>query len=840
MAKKTPKQVKPKTGLARCMELASNKKGLIFISAILSSLASIASFIPYIAVYFIIRSILQVYPNLNSLDVNEVIGYGWLALGGIIANILLYFLAIFCSHLAAFGTLYELKVKFAEHITKIPLGYHLTIGSGRLRKIMDENIESVEGFIAHQFPDFVASVTAPIVMVILLFAIDWRFGIASLVGIILAFIVQFMGYGSGAMKENMGKYQIALEDMNNASVEYVRGMPVVKAFNQTANSFEQLKHAISQYTEWVLKFSLGWQNCMPAFTTIINNIYLVLIPVGILIGTNAVNQKEFLMTFIFYLLFVPAVAGILNKIMYVSESFMQINGNVARMDEIFNIPVLKDTQISKTFDNDNVTFDNVSLRIAEHLRKLPMSFFNTKDLSELTTNMMSDCSSMESMLSSTIPPLIANGISVTLTCVLLALFDWRLALCVFITLPIAFLVIWCSRKYQIKLFEKQVETKLNASSQVQEYLEGIKIIKSCNLSGVHFRTLNRALLEMKKIAVKVEMVVGIFMSSASMILQAGIGITIFVGTILLVNGQIELLPLLMFFLIVTKIYGPILAILSQLTTLLNLNVVTERMKTLLTTPAMSGKEETPQTYNIKLNDVSFAYNNEDVIHNVSCTIPQGSITALVGPSGSGKSTIAKLIARFWDIQSGSITIGNKNIKTINPENLMEKMSFVFQDVTLFNDTVFNNIQMGNPNATKEQVYKAAKVAYCDEFVRNLPNGYDTILGENGSTLSGGERQRISIARALLKDSPIILLDEATASLDPENEVFVQKALAHLIKGKTVIMIAHRLRTVVDADQILVMENGKIVEHGTHNELMERKGLYHKLYSIQQESLGWSV
>ena len=385
-----------------------------------------------------------------------------------------------------------------------------------------------------------------------------------------------------------------------------------------------------------------------------------------------------------------------------------------------------------------------------------------------------------------------------------------------------------------------METKLNASSQVQEYLEGIKIIKSCNLSGVHVRTLNRALLEMKKIAVKVEMVVGIFMSSASMILQAGIGITIFVGTILLVNGQIELLPLLMFFLIVTKIYGPILAILSQLTTLLNLNVVTERMKTLLTTPAMSGKEETPQTYNIKLNDVSFAYNNEDVIHNVSCTIPQGSITALVGPSGSGKSTIAKLIARFWDIQSGSITIGNKNIKTINPENLMEKMSFVFQDVTLFNDTVFNNIQMGNPNATKEQVYKAAKVAYCDEFVRNLPNGYDTILGENGSTLSGGERQRISIARALLKDSPIILLDEATASLDPENEVFVQKALAHLIKGKTVIMIAHRLRTVVDADQILVMENGKIVEHGTHNELMERKGLYHKLYSIQQESLGWSV
>lgn len=489
-----------------------------------------------------------------------------------------------------------------------------------------------------------------------------------------------------------------------------------------------------------------------------------------------------------------------------------------------------------SYKESNVT----RLRIAEHLRKLPMSFFNTKDLSELTTNMMSDCSSMESMLSSTIPPLIANVISATITCILLAFFDWRLAICVFITMPLAFLIIWLSRKYQKKLFERQVDAKLQASSQVQEYLEGMKIIKSCNLSGSQFSTLNKALLAMKKIAVKVEMVVGVFMSGASMILQAGIGITIFVGTLLLLDGQIELLPLLMFFLIVTKIYGPILAILSQLTTLLNLNVVTERMRTLLTAPVMSGKEETTKNYDIELKNVSFAYNEEEVIHDVSCKIPQGSVTALVGPSGSGKSTIAKLIARFWDIQKGTITVGNKDIKTINPESLMQEMSFVFQDVTLFNDTIFNNIQMGNPNATREQVFAAAKAAYCDEFVRNMPDGYNTVLGENGSTLSGGERQRISIARALLKDSPIILLDEATASLDPENEVFVQKAIAKLVENKTVIIIAHRLRTVVDADQILVLDNGKLVEYGTHNELMRKNGLYHKLYHIQQESLGWAV
>lgn len=489
-----------------------------------------------------------------------------------------------------------------------------------------------------------------------------------------------------------------------------------------------------------------------------------------------------------------------------------------------------------SYKESNVT----RLRIAEHLRKLPMSFFNTKDLSELTTNMMSDCSSMESMLSSTIPPLIANVISATITCILLAFFDWRLAICVFITMPLAFLIIWLSRKYQKKLFERQVDAKLQASSQVQEYLEGMKIIKSCNLSGSQFSTLNKALLAMKKIAVKVEMVVGVFMSGASMILQAGIGITIFVGTLLLLDGQIELLPLLMFFLIVIKIYGPILAILSQLTTLLNLNVVTERMRTLLTAPVMSGKQQTSKRYDIELSNVSFAYNEEEVIHDVSCKIPQGNVTALVGPSGSGKSTISKLIARFWDIQKGTITVGNKDIKTINPESLMQEMSFVFQDVTLFNDTIFNNIQMGNPNATKEQVFAAAKAAYCDEFVRNMPDGYNTILGENGSTLSGGERQRISIARALLKDSPIILLDEATASLDPENEVFVQKAIAKLVENKTVIIIAHRLRTVVDADQILVLDNGKLVEYGTHNELMRKNGLYHKLYHIQQESLGWAV
>lgn len=574
------KQAKAKTGLARCMELASERKGLVFLAAVLSSLAAVASFVPYIAVYFMIREILGVYPALSQLDMNAVLNCGWLALGGIVANILLYFLAIFCSHLAAFGTLYDLKVLFATHLAKIPLGYHLTIGSGRLRKIMDENIESIEGFIAHQFPDFVASVTAPVVMVVILLGVDWRFGLAAMAGIVLAFVAEFIGFGSGEMKENMGRYQKALEEMNNASVEYVRGMSVVKAFNQTALSFKKLKEAITGYTEWVLKFSLGWQNCMPAFTTIINNIYL---------------------------LFVPAIAGVLNKIMYISETFMQINGNVARMDEILHIPELPQAAAPQQPAGETVCFEHVGFSY---------------------------------------------------------------------------------------------------------------------------------------------------------------------------DG------------------GEILA----------------------------------------LEDVSF-------------TAEPGQITAIVGPSGGGKSTIANLLARFWDVSAGRITIGGVDLRAISEAALMQHVSLVFQDVFLFKQSIFENIHMGRPDASEEEVIHAAKAAQCHDFIMKLPQGYQTIVGK-GVHLSGGERQRISIARALLKDAPVILLDEATASLDPENEVLVQKATAALLetpspsgpasRRKTVIMIAHRLRTVVEVDQILVLDEGRLVEQGSHDSLMAQGGLYHRLYTIQQESLDWSV
>jgi len=597
MSIKKSKNQQPKTGIPRILQLVTDKKSLLVLSGLLAALAAIASFVPFIATYQAVRQVLVVYPDFAALDAAALIRCGWLAILAVIVDVLCYFLASIFSHMAAFGTLYRLKVDFAAHITHIPLGWHLTLGSGRLRKIMDEDIEKIESFLAHQFPDLVASITAPVAMLAVMFFFDWRFGAVSLAAMLLAFIIQFSLMGKDR-EHLMQKLQNTQADMTAASVEYVRGMPVLKVFGQTETSFKRLYDAIKAYTKFMLEYTFKWENGTCAFNAIINNVYLLLIPVGILIGMNTQNYPAYALSFIFYLLFVPSISGVMSKIMYTSSSGMQVGEGVAAMDRILAIPAL---------------------------------------------------------------PLPANP-------------------------------------------------------------------------------------------------------------------------------------------------------------------------------------QTPQGNELRFEKVSFSYgeNAAAALQEVSFTAAAGAVTAIVGPSGGGKSTIAHLVPRFWDVSEGAITISGVDIRSIPQEELMRRVGFVFQDSFLFKQSVRDNIRMGRANMADTEIIAAAKAAQCHDFICRLPMGYDTIVGSAGVHFSGGERQRIAIARTIAQNAPILVLDEATAFADPENEHLIQQALETLMKGKTVIMIAHRLSTVQGAAHIVVMDKGRVVQQGTHNQLIAEGRLYHEMWNNYQKALGWKI
>ncbi len=503
--------------------------------------------------------------------------------------------------------------------------------------------------------------------------------------------------------------------------------------------------------------------------------------------------------------------------------------------------IVYSVEYDKTYTTAYSESTNIRIEVAEHMRRLPLSFFNRKDLSELTTNIMGDCATVEQIMSHAVPQIMGNAISILIISIMLSFYDWRMTLSLLFVLPISMGVIYLSRKIQKKLGERHVKAKLNVSKQIQEYLDGIKVVKAFGLSGEKSAALKEALRQMMKEAITFEAIAGSFVTLSSIVLQVGIGVVILVGVNLLTSGSLDIIKFLTFTMISTRIYAPVLSILTMLAEVMYFFTSIKRMQQLRKEPIMEGNTDIVlPDCNIEFKDVTFSYNKEEVIKNMSISLPHNAVTALVGPSGSGKSTISRLIARFWDVNKGEVLIGGKNIRDIDPETLMKYMSFVFQDVVLFNDTVINNIRIGRQGASDEEVRTAAKIAQCDEFIEKMENGYNTQIGENGCTLSGGERQRISIARAILKDAPIVLLDEATASIDPENEVMIQTAISALIKGRTVIVIAHRLKTIAGANQIIVLDDGKLSEQGTHDELLAKNGLYAKLWHIQQESLGWSV
>lgn len=478
--------------------------------------------------------------------------------------------------------------------------------------------------------------------------------------------------------------------------------------------------------------------------------------------------------------------------------------------------------------------------LAEKLRKLPLSYFGKKDLADLTNTIMSDCALLETASSHWIPELIGAMISTTIIVISLLFFDFRMALAAIWVMPIAFAIVLYSRKTMRHTHKKTNEYRIDCLDGIQEGLETLRDLRANNMCDQYMEPLNKKIKAVEKHAIFAEFTNAAFVCSAQMILKLGMGTVAVVGSYLLVKGEITVLTFFMFLLVVTRMYEPLQISLQNLSAMISLDTNCKRMDEILSHDEQTGNDTlTNEGYDIVFDHVAFAYNQkEQVLSDVSFTAKQGEVTALIGPSGGGKTTISRLAARFYDIDSGKIIVGGMDISKINPEKLLELYSIVFQDVTLFNNTIMENIRIGKKDATDQEVMAAAKLAHCDEFVENMPDQWNTMIGENGSELSGGQRQRISIARAFLKDAPIILMDEATASLDIDNESMIQESISKLIENKTVLIIAHRMRTVDGVDQIVVLKDGVVFEQGKPQDLKQQNGLYKHMVEMQMQSHNW--
>ncbi len=481
------------------------------------------------------------------------------------------------------------------------------------------------------------------------------------------------------------------------------------------------------------------------------------------------------------------------------------------------------------------------LSLAERLRKLPLGYFGRRDLADLTETIMGDVNRMEHVWSHVLGYLYGAYLSTAIIAVCLLLYDWRLAIACLWGVPAAFALLFGSRKLAERSSEVTKAAALRVSDGIQEALENVREIRAANQEERYLSRLNEKIDQHERVTIRGELTNGLFVNAASVIMRLGVATTILAGADLVLSGQIDFMLLFLFLLVITRIYAPFDQSLALIAEMFVSQVSADRISEIYETPTAEGAEVFhPRGHDIVFDHVSFSYDQKEVLHDVSFTAREGEVTALVGPSGSGKSTCARLAARLWDVTAGAIRVGGADISAVDPEVLLGDYSMVFQDVVLFDDTVMENIRLGRRGATDEEVMAAAWAANCEEFVRRLPQGYRTPIGENGVRLSGGERQRISIARALLKDAPIVLLDEATASLDVENETKVQEALSRLLTGKTVLVIAHRMRTVAGADHIVVLENGRIAQQGSPAELMEQGGLYRRMVELQSKSAQWTL
>ena len=524
--------------------------------------------------------------------------------------------------------------------------------------------------------------------------------------------------------------------------------------------------------------------------------------------------------------------GSANKVLYVVIG-------IAVLAVIF---ILHYMQYTTTYIGTYQESERRRITLAEKLRTLPLRFFQEHDLSDLTGTIMGDCAGFEHAFSHTVPQFWGSIISTVIVCAALLIYDWRMGLALLWVAPVAFAIVLLSKKMQAKLGQKHIDAKLALADGIQECLETVQDIKACSMEDTYLQKLDRKMEAAESAQISSEMLTASLVTTGQMFLRLGLATVIVVGNSLMIHNETTLFSYILFLIAASRLYDPLSGAMTNMAELFGVDLQVKRLKLI-----QDYKEETKQKeyttngYDITFDHVSFSYEpGKPVLKDVSFTAKQGQVTALVGPSGGGKSTVANLAAGFYDVTGGKITLGGTDITPVDSVSMMKDFSVVFQNVVLFNNTIMENIRVGRKNATDEDVISAAKAAHCHDFITKLPGGYQTVIGENGSTLSGGECQRLSIARALLKDAPVILLDEATASLDVDNETEIQEAISGLIQGKTVLIIAHRMRTVENADQILVLDGGVVAESGTHEELMKKNGLYARLVKLQTESANWKL
>lgn len=549
------------------------------------------------------------------------------------------------------------------------------------------------------------------------------------------------------------------------------------------------------------------------------------------IKCTAITTLQNIMLMVPVALMYYLAADLINGMVPANHRYTYITGCVIIL-VVFGVVFF--VQYNSSFFSTYRESEHRRINIAEKLRTLPLSFFGKKDLADLTSTILGDCTVLEHNFSHVMPQFFGAMISTVLIAISLFFFDWRMALAALWVLPIALIIVGCSGNVQRGISRRKRNVAIAQADGLQEYLETIKDLKSYNAEESYLEGLKGRITALEKESFKAELGTAVFVVSASCILRFGIGTVALVGSVLLCSGKLDVLTFFMFILVVSRIYEPMQGTLMNLAAVIAQDVNVERMNEITDYPVQKGSDELDvKSYDIEFSNVSFSYDkNEKVLNDISFTAKQGEVTALIGPSGGGKSTVSKLAARFWDVDGGSIRLGGKDISQVDPEKLLAAYSIVFQDVILFDNTIMENIRIGRKGATDEEVMLAAEEAQCDEFISRLPDGYQTVIGENGSALSGGERQRISIARALLKDAPVVLLDEATASLDAENETYIQEAISRLIKDKTVIIIAHRMRTVSGADKIVVIDGGHVAETGKPSELIKKNGIYAKMVRLQ--------